>query len=72
MEKKLLDFFTKKSYKKNNKKEFSIEKRIKRKGNKLYVKWEGYGNSFISGINKKILSYKMSYFSEPYTKKKVK
>ena len=37
------------------KKEFKIEKIIKRKGNKLYVKWEGYNNSFNSGLIKRIL-----------------
>ena len=30
---------------KNNKKEFRVEKVIKRKGHKLYVKWKGYGDS---------------------------
>ena len=33
--------------------EFSIEKVIKRKGDRLYVKWKGYDNSFNSWINKK-------------------
>ena len=33
--------------------EFRIEKVIKRKGDKLYVKWRGYDNSFNSWINKK-------------------
>ena len=37
---------------KTNQKEFRIEKVIKRKGNKLYVKWKGYDNSFNSWINK--------------------
>ena len=37
---------------KSNQKEFRIEKVIKRKGNKLYVKWKGYDNSFNSWINK--------------------
>ena len=32
---------------------FMIEKVIKRKGNKLYVKWKGYDNSFNSWIDKK-------------------
>ena len=36
------------------KKEFRIEKVIKRKGDELYVKWKGYNNSFNSWINKKI------------------
>ena len=38
-----------------NKKEFRIEKVIKRKGDKLYVKWKGYNNSFNSWIDKKDL-----------------
>ena len=29
-----------------NRKDFRIEKVIKRKGNKLHVKWKGYNNSF--------------------------
>ena len=33
--------FTKKNCKKTNKKEFRVEKVIKRKGDKLYVKWKG-------------------------------
>ena len=32
-----------------------IEKEIKRKGNKLYVKWKGHDNSFNSWIDKKDL-----------------
>ena len=39
--------------KKSNQEEFRIEKLIKRKGNKLYVKWKGYDNSFSSWIVKK-------------------
>ena len=38
---------------KTNKKEFRIEKVIKRKGYKLYVEWKGYNNSFNSWIDKK-------------------
>ena len=34
---------------------FRIEKVLKRKGNKLYVKWKGYDNSFNSWINEKDL-----------------
>ena len=33
--------------------EFRIEKVIKRKGDKVYVKWKGYDNSFNSWIDKK-------------------
>ena len=32
-----------------------MEKLIKRKGDKLYVKWKGYDNSLNSWINKKTL-----------------
>ena len=32
--------------------EFSIEKVIRRKGDKLFVKWKGYNNSFNSWIDK--------------------
>ena len=42
-----------KNCKKTNKKEFRIEKILKRKGDKLHVKWKGYDNSFNSWINKK-------------------
>ena len=51
-ENKLLEHFTKKIQEKQKKKEFRIEKVIQRKGDKLYVKWKGYDNSFNSLINK--------------------
>ena len=51
--KKLLESFTKKNCKKTNQKEFRVEKVIKRKGNKLYVKWKGYDSSFNTWIDKK-------------------
>ena len=38
-----------------NQKEFRAEKVIKRKSDKLYVKWKGYHNSFNSWIDKKKL-----------------
>ena len=38
---------------KTNQKEFRIEKILKKKGDKLYVKWKGYDNSFNSWIDKK-------------------
>ena len=41
---------------KKNQKEFSIEKVIKRKGDKLYVKSKGYDNSFHSWIDKKFIA----------------
>ena len=37
---------------KTDQKEFRIEKLLKKKGDKLYVKWKGY-NSFNSWIDKK-------------------
>ena len=45
--------FYEKELQKTNQKEFRIEKVIKRKGDKLYVKWKSYDNSFNSWINKK-------------------
>ena len=45
--------FYEKEFQKTNQKEFRIEKILKRKGDKLYVKWKGYDNSFNSWINKK-------------------
>ena len=70
MEKKLLAVFTRR---KTNQKEFRIEKVIKRKGIKLYVKWKGYNDSFNTWIDKKG-SYKMSQYFSPYgsSEKKIK
>ena len=51
IEEKLLERFTKKQFQKTNQK-FRIEKVIKRKGNKLYVKWKGYNISFNSWVDK--------------------
>ena len=45
--------FYEKELQRTGQKEFRIEKVIKKKGNKLYVKWKGYDNSFNSSINKK-------------------
>ena len=50
--KKLLEHFMKKNYKKQIK-EFPVRKVIKRKGNKLYVKWKGFDISFRGCIDKK-------------------
>ena len=47
--------FYEKELQKTNQKEFRIEKKIKRKGDKLYVKWKGYDNGFNSWINEKDL-----------------
>ena len=40
---------------KTNQEKCRIEKVIKKKGKKLYVKWKGYDNSFNSWIDKKDL-----------------
>ena len=45
--------FYEKELQKTNQKEFRIEKILKRKGDRLYVKWKEYDNSFNSWINKK-------------------
>ena len=47
--------FYEKELQKTNQKEFKMEKVLKRKGDKLYVKWKGYNNSFNSWINEKDL-----------------
>ena len=47
--------FNEKELQKTNKQEFRIEKVIKKKRNKLYVKWKGYDSSFNSWIDKKLL-----------------
>ena len=51
----IIGTFYEKELQKTNKKEFRTEKVIKREGDKLYVKWKGYGNSFNGSINKKDL-----------------
>ena len=45
--------FYKKELQKTNTKEFRVEKVIKKKSDKLYVKFKGYNNSFNSWIHKK-------------------
>ena len=51
----IIGAFYEKELQKGNQKEFRIEKVIKRKGDKLCVKWKGYDNSFNSRIDKKDL-----------------
>ena len=64
--KKLLERFTKKNCQIESKKEFKVEKVIKRKDNKLYVKWNCYDSSFNSWISKKdIDSINEWIFPEP-------
>ena len=47
--------FYEKELHKTNQKEFRIEKVLKRKGDRLYVKRKGYDNRFNSWIDKKDL-----------------
>ena len=47
--------FYEKELKKTNQEEFRIEKGIRRKGDKLYVKWKSYDNSFNSWIDRATL-----------------
>ena len=51
--KEIIGTFYEKELQKTNQKEFRIEKVLKKKGDKLYVKWKGYDNSFNSWIDKK-------------------
>ena len=61
----IIGTFYEKELPKTSQEEFRIEKVIKRKGDKMYVKWKGYDNSFNSWIDKKT-SYKMSKYFPPY------
>ena len=49
----IIGTFYEKELQKTNQKEFRIERVIKKKGSKLYVKWKRYNNSFNSYIDKK-------------------
>ena len=51
----IIGTFYEKELQKANQKEFRVEKVIKKNGNKLYVKWKGYDNSFNSWIDEKDL-----------------
>ena len=48
----IIGTFYEKELQKTNQKEFRIEKVIRRKGDKLYVKWKGYDNLLNSCIDK--------------------
>ena len=52
---KTIGSFYEKEFQKTSQEKFRIEKVLKRKGNKFYVRWKGYDNSFNSWINKKDL-----------------
>ena len=59
----IIRIFYEKDLQKINQQEFRIEKVMKKKGNKLHVKWKGYDNSFNSWIDKKRLSINESILS---------
>ena len=61
-------FYEKELQKKSKK--FRVDKMIKRRGDKLYVKWKAMIILLIVGLIKKKSLYKMSYFPEPYTPSK--
>ena len=48
----IIGTFDESELQKTDQKEFRIEKVLKREGNKLYLKWKGYDNSFNSWIDK--------------------
>ena len=54
-EENIIGTFYEKELQNTNQEEFRIEKVIKGKGDKMYVKWKGYDNSFNSWIDKKDL-----------------
>ena len=51
----IISTFYEKELQKTNQQEFRIEKVIKRKGDKLYVKWSGCDSSYNSWVDKKEL-----------------
>ena len=53
--KQITGTFYEKELQKTNQQVFRIEKVIKNKGDKLYVKWKGFDNLFNSWIDKKYL-----------------
>ena len=60
---KIIGTFYEKKLQKTNQEEFRIEKVMKKKGDKLYVRWTGYDNSFNSWLIKKMLYKNESVFS---------
>ena len=53
---KIIGSFYEKELQKTNQKEFRREKVLERKGDKFYVKWKEYHNSFNGWIDKKDLA----------------
>ena len=61
----IIGTFYEKELQKIDQQEFRIEKFIKKKGDKLYVKWKGYDNSFNNWIDKRDTENE-SIFSKPH------
>ena len=57
--KEIIGTFYAKELQKTNQQKFKIEKISKKKGNKLYVKWKGYDNSFNSWIESRLNRVKL-------------
>ena len=62
----ITETFYGKELQKIDQQEFRIEEVIRKKGDKLCVKWKGYDSSFNSWIDKKDLVYMNQYFPKPY------
>ena len=62
---KIVETFSGNKLQKTNKKEFRMEKVIKRKCHKFYVKWKGYDSSFKVGLIKKMYYKLMNIFPKP-------
>ena len=62
---KIVEIFSENKLQKTNKKEFRMEKVIKRKCDKFYVKWKGYDSSFKVGLIKKMYYKLMNIFPKP-------
>ena len=52
---KIVGTFCEKELQKTNKTEFRVEKVIKRKGDKLCVKWKSFYNSFSGWVDEKYI-----------------
>ena len=57
--------FYEKELQKTSQKGFRVEIVIKRKNDKIYVKWEVYCSSFNSWIDKEVIVKRSKYFPEP-------
>ena len=58
--------FYEKELQKISQEKFRIEKVLKRKSDKLYIKWKGYDNRFNSWIDKRFHVKMSHYFPKPF------